>query len=88
MHLNFHFSVRTYYNSTLQKLGTITNLQGPYLKAASNVNLSSTQLLNIKIPFKRDSSFRTQIELSTVGNTGFTIGLRINMSTNKATKKP
>ena len=54
------FSVRTYDNSALQKLGTITNLQDPYLKTASNVNLSSTESLDIKILFRSDSSFGTQ----------------------------
>ena len=40
-----------------QKLGTIPNLQDPYVRATSNVNYSPTQSPNIKILLKRDSSF-------------------------------
>ena len=73
IHLSCHFFVKTRYNSTLQqKVGTLTNLQDPYLKTTSNVNLSPTQTSDIKILFKRDSSFRAQTGLSTVRNRSFT----------------
>ena len=57
IHLIRHFSVRTYYNSTFQpKLGTLINLQDPYLRTTSSVNLSPTQSPNIKLLFKRGCS--------------------------------
>ena len=55
-----------------KKVVTITNLQDQYPRATSNVSLSPTQLLSIKILFKRDSSFCAQIGFSTLGNRDFT----------------
>ena len=46
-----HFS---HYNSTLlKKVGAIANLQGPYLRTTSDLNLSPTVTQHL---FKRDSS--------------------------------
>ena len=44
-----------------QKLGTITNLQYPYLRTTSNFNLSPTQSPNIKILFKHVFSLSVSI---------------------------
>ena len=55
-------------NNTLrQKVRATVNLQGPYLRITSDVNLSPTQSPNIKILFKRDSSFRARTRLSAAG---------------------
>ena len=43
-----------------------------YLSTTSNVNLSSTQSLNIKILFKCDISIRLQTSITAVGDRGFT----------------
>ena len=53
-------------------LNAVEILKDPYLKTTSSVNLSPTQLPNIKILFKRDSSSRSRTGFSAVDYSGFT----------------
>ena len=56
------------------------------LRTTSDVNISPTQPPDIKILFKRDSSYRAQTGLSAVGIRVPPVCYRINMSTKQLLK--
>ena len=62
------------------KLWILTNLQYQYLSATTNVNLSPTLSLNIKILFKCDISSCAQTGITAVGDRASPIHYRINKS--------